>query len=737
MTAKEAINNRNTIYNILASNRIHSTLSPITSLIEASSTGQLIDELNAVKLEYRYLLDYFVTGASDPERGNLHRKFIQKLYTLTDKATNEILTREDYSLYYGIRRISKKKPNNIEELMLQYNSAINDFELYETVQSEDKDTNKSHELLTQIEHLEAEIFKAVWTSFPQNTRDTAAIKLIFEDTKYPSYFKSLIISAILLSLMQFYNEELMILLLSCYNSDDTDISIKSLCAVMIVLFTHSFRATQSEQVQTMIKSLSDNPNFVNDVKSVLYLLIRSKNTEKLTKKIENELMPRLMKIYPKIFKKFKSGSASIDISDLEGNPEWQEMMDDSGISKKIEEFGKLQMEGGDVFIGTFSHLKSFPFFNEISNWFMPFHSSHSMVKALFEHSETQMIAPLLNMQFFCDSDKFSFIASLASVPPSQRAMMMSHLEEQNNSIKELKSSELPTTPIINREAIAKSYLQNLYRFFKLYPRKNEFSDPFANSFRICDNKLLTSHMDLTETMALVGEFYLKNGYYPEACDYFNAVYAINPNYNSQLLQKIGFCYQNMEKYHEAIDYYKKFDLLANKSSWNLRHLAACYRAIKQPETALKYYSEAETMSPDNTSLCLNIGHCLLELERYDEALNYYYKVYYLEPSSSKVWRPIAWCLFAQGNYEQSRTFFEKIMNDKPTSIDYLNFGHLAFAEGNISEALQYYKQSLSIENGSMSQFIENYMADETALISAGVKKSDIYILLDALSVESE
>lgn len=736
MTAKEAINHRNNIYEILSGNRVGAALAPITELIEDSAVWQLIDELNALKLEYRYMLDYFMSGASDPERGNMHRKFLRKLFVLTDKATNAVLTREDYSLYYGVRRVEKKNPRTIDRMLQDYSKAFAEIALYGSVQEAEQDAAKLKELLEGKERMETEIFKSVWTSFPRSAGDAAAIKSIFESEEYPQYFKSLMISAVLLSLMQYYSDDMLVLLLACYDSDDVELSMRALCAVLMAIFLHARRAAQSDAVQAAMKALADNERFVADVKSVLYLLIRSKKTEQITKKIEDELMPRLMKIYPKVFKKFKSGSATIDMSDLEGNPEWQEMMDESGLSKKIEEFGKMQMEGGDVFIGTFSHLKSFPFFNEIGNWFMPFHSDHTMVKASIEDKDVQMLKPLLDVQFFCDSDKYSFVASLASVPQSQRAMMMSHFEEQNSALKELKSSELPSASL-SRESVAKLYVQNLYRFFKLYPRKSEFSDPFACPFDISGNELLTSHIDLTETISMVGEFYFKNGYYREACDYFNAVYAVKPDYNAQILQKIGFCHQNMEHYHEAIEYYKKYELLADKNLWNLRHLAACYRALKQPETALKYYSEAEGLAPDNTSLCLNIGHCLLELERCEEALKYYYKVYYIEPASPKVWRPIAWCLFVQGNYEQSRSFYEKIIGDRPTGVDYLNFGHLAFVEGKVAEAIGYYKQALEKENNSVEKFMENFMADEASLVSNGVKKSDIYILLDALSAERE
>ena len=732
MTNKEVSDNKKKIVNILQQHRIHEALPAITTLVENSSSWELKEELSNIKYEYKCMLDYFSEGIIDTEREKIYNGFIQRLYLLVDKTASDILTREDYNLYYGIKRSVKKNGYTLTSLLRDYEKAVNEYNLYSEVDSAERDVNKTNSLLKTKEMTECELFKYVWTSFPQNTIDINSLKTFFESETYPTYLKSLIVSAILLSLMQYYNESLLVLLLNNYNSDDVNLSMKSLCVAIIVMFMYKERVKDSTSVATTLDAMCDNPQFTSDVKNLLYLLIRSKNTERITKKVEEELIPKLMKIYPKVFKKFKSNNVTIDLSDLESNPQWKDMLERDGITKKIDELNKLQMEGSDVFIGTFSHLKSFPFFSEVSNWFLPFHQDHSMFAGVLGNNESKLIDMILDSRFFCDSDKYSFIASMTSVPESQRSMMLSQLNEQSNALQELKNSELPASHSIKRETVANLYIQNLYRFFKLFPRKSEFADPFNNSFDITGIDCLTQRMDMCDTIQVIGEFYLKNEYYKEAIKYFKTLYSLKPDCNASILQKTGFCYQNLEDYNRAIDYYKKYELLADKDLWNLRHMAACYRALKNPETALRYYCEAESLSPDNIAICLNIGHCLLELERYEDALKYYYKVYYLEPDSPRVWRPIAWCLFVQGNFEQSHIYYDKIVQDKPNSLDYMNYGHLYFAEGKIKDAISMYRKSIENGSKSLSVFVDDYNADENTLIKLGVKKSDISILLDAL-----
>ena len=657
MTAIETRNFTQKAYTALNNSQIQSALNEISTLVDTSSSGDLHDELERIKLEYSYLLKYFASGIKDPDRERIHNSLINRLYYIVDKAKSIILSKEDYSQYYSQKRIANKSTKTLNSILQQYYNILNDIKLYQEVNDDYRDKTKVESLINDKELIEMDLFKTIWVSFPQDEAEISIFTEIFESPLIPAYTKSLTISAIFLSLLNFYNDQLLALLLKNYSCEDDSISIQSLCVAIIILFIHKNRISNNTQITDIIKSHAENKQFANDVRSILFQLVRSKNTEKLTRKVEEELIPKIMKAYPKAMKKFKTDKTIIDISELESNPEWKEMMDNDGITKKIEELNKLQMEGGDVFISTFSHLKSFPFFSEISNWFIPFHKEHSLLNNIFNKKESGLINIILESRYFCDSDKYSFVASLTSVPETQRNMMLTQFDEQNTAIQELKNSELNTNSV-DRSAIANSYIQNIYRFFKLYPRSSEFNNPFNNPFDVTDIQVINENVDLDDALPIIAEFYLKNEYYNEAIKYFEILNNSEHSRKTVYLQKIGFCYQNTERYNEAIEYYHKYELNSNNDLWNLRHLAACYRALRQPAMALKYYKSAEEISPENISICLNIGHCLLETEQYEEALKYYYKVYYLDPNNPRAWRPIAWCLFIQGNYSQSRIYYD-------------------------------------------------------------------------------
>ena len=53
--------------------------------------------------------------------------------------------------------------------------------------------------------------------------------------------------------------------------------------------------------------------------------------------MNEELLPEMMKLGPSLYKKIRQEDLMNDINALEENPEWQEMLDKSGITDKLKE----------------------------------------------------------------------------------------------------------------------------------------------------------------------------------------------------------------------------------------------------------------------------------------------------------------------------------------------------------------------------------------------------------------
>ena len=72
--------------------------------------------------------------------------------------------------------------------------------------------------------------------------------------------------------------------------------------------------------------------------------------------------------------------------------------------------------------------------------------------------------------------------------------------------------------------------------------------------------------------------------------------------DAEIFQKTGYCLQKEKRYKEAIEAYRKADVLKPDHVWTIRHLATCHRQLRDFATALEYYRKAEAMQPENRNL---------------------------------------------------------------------------------------------------------------------------------------
>jgi tetratricopeptide (TPR) repeat protein len=478
-----------------------------------------------------------------------------------------------------------------------------------------------------------------------------------------------------------------------------------------------------------VAALREHPQWGRDIRAIFMQLIRTRETEKITRKVQDEIMPQMMKLGPELYKNMEDTSAVIDLSEMEENPEWQERLESSGIADKMKELSQLQEDGGDIMMSTFSHLKAYPFFNELPNWFMPFHVDHTVVINSIGHNST--IGELISTTpFLCNSDKFSFALSMAQVPDEQRKIMMAQIDEQNINIADLDNASLAPDDKRNENVINK-YIQDLYRFYKLFRRKGEFLDPFLYPINLTQVPVLSQDMADFDTLQLVGEFYFSRGYYSDAIELFSRLSELLPP-DAAIYQKIGYCYQRIGNIEAALQKYEQAELLNADSIWLMKRMAACYKHQCNVQKALDYFRRIETKRSDDLSVVLNIGHCLCELGQYQEAIRYYYKVEFLDATSNRAWRPLAWCALLCRDFETSRKYYEKILAGTPTADDFLNAGHLKLAMGDIRDAMAQYRQSADMYANKMEDLIDNINRDKQQLSEIGVDITLLPLIVDSI-----
>ena len=706
----------------------------VRQLVDETGNAGMSDELTRLHMSFTLMLKYLEQGVIDPQRDEILSDILQSLYTLNDRSYISLMEPVSHEVFYARRR--ELGNASIVSIVEEYREALKELSLIQAVPVEEH--NDSHAILSrlqQAEALETKLFNRVWSTFPMSSDDANSIKLCITGDILPVHTRCLLVSALMLGLMKFYDENKLLILLEAYSlSDEPQVQLRALTSAMLAMLAHRKRTSGSTPIQTRLAAMLDTTGFDQDVWSIQAQLARSRNTENIKQQVRNDLIPNLMKMRPDIIDKLKDkDSQIIDLSDIEANPDWKEWLDQSGITRRIEEFNAMQLEGSDVFIATFAHLKTFPFFKTLSNWFLPFYPAHSTVLENLGASKLTLAEVVEHAPYLCNSDKYSFCLSLGALPESQRSMMSAQLEEQNAALNEARQAELPDDRK-QRISIVNAYVQDLYRFFKLFSRRREFIAVMDNpGLDMTDCLPLAEVTRDAHVLELLGALYFKNSFYDDAIKCYTRLEGMDHVADDHIYQKIGFAYQNAGKPSQALTYYNRYELLHEDDVWNLRHIAACYRALGKTEKALEYYRRAESLSPDNISLTLTIGHVLLEQNRTREALQQYFKADLMDNAKHRAWRPIAWCSFLLSDYDRALDYYDRIAHeDKPSPQDLLNRGHVLLCQGKFQEAIETYRQSLKGMDYDTEKFRSAFKDDGMELRLHGISAVDQALIPDAV-----
>ena len=723
-------------HRLIEKKELKSAFDSIGSLAEELQNWKIIDKLNELKNNYKYMLHYLIEGSNDPEQEKIYNKLIRDTYKLTSDAGEAALLNDSSELFFEKVRLSSiRSPLSLDEYSEQIKKKVDTKSLLSLFEEGEEKQNRTKNNAQEHERIVSEIFYSTFSAPRANDDTIKEYNRFILDSIIPVDDKIMFISALMLNILQRFDVKKALFLLECCSHEDMHISMRSIVSLTPILQQYNDRWHLYPELTSRLVLLSDEGYFRRRLLVAIIQLIQSRETEKITRKLTEEILPEMMKLSPIIGKKIKMDEWMGETGMDDKNPEWQKILDDAGITDKLQEFSNLQMEGADVFHSTFSNLKSYPFFSEMSNWFLPFNLDHSQLQSFTsENVENKgVIKSITSATFICNSDKYSFCFSIMMMPEEYRKMMSSQLGAESEELKNMRDEEFSLNPNQEEEAVCKQYVQDLYRFFKVYPRKNDFTDIFSFPLNFHKIDAISSIVSDPQNLEKIALYYFEKNHLPEALSAYKMLSEIDST-NSEVWQKIGYCEQQLANIEEAIKAYLRAELIDSANTWVLRRIAQCYRLLKQPEKALQYYKRLETLHPDNLGVQLNIGHCYLELKEYEEALKNYFKVEWIDDTNTRVWRSIAWCSFLSHKFDVSQKYYQKVIQDTPTSHDFMNAGHVELALNNVKDAMNYYSESIR-KIKSVDSFKALLRGDFEELRLAGVDLKIIPALLDKIEYD--
>ena len=717
------------IVSLLEQKRLKEAQIQLEAFLWNCNDWTLRNRLEQAKVSYQYMLQYMRQGVNDPERQKLYRQLLAETRELAEQARISLLDEVSTHYYHALH----KNKRNMEAGygMSSWLKVLESFPDDMAVCQLMPDNKQSLDSALQRHEETAQyLFLTTWGNSGWTAEEEREARMYLESELLPVNDLCLFTGAVLLSLMECFDPRKFSWLLDAATHADTQVSQRALVIIAIVLHIHPNRLWLYPELEARLSLLNEDGSFGKQLNRVYIQLLRSQETEKIDKKMREEIIPEMMKNVS-IMRNMKYGFEE-NMDEDDRNPDWEKAFEESGLGDKIREMNELQLEGADVYMSTFAQLKSYPFFQNPHNWFYPFDMQHSGIIREFGLKPTgdnAILSLILQSGFFCNSDKYSLCFTMSHIPQAQRNMMLSQMTSQdlNELMDESKSSGLRQYAQ-RPDVISNQYIHDLYRFFKLSQRRHEFRDIFKEEIALHRIPALKDILRKPELLVTIADFHFRKEHPAEALGIYQEV--IDMNYaDADIFQKTGYCLQKEKRYKEAISAYRKADVLKPDHIWTIRHLATCYRQLRDFASALEYYRKVEAMQPENRNVTFFIGSCLAEQERYEEALQCFFKLDLMENDCIKAWRAIGWCSFVSGKSEQAMRYYEKVLALKPIATDYLNAGHVALQLGNMEKAAELYGKAAS-ESGNRETFLDMFDKDKETLIKLGIDENDIPLIRD-------
>lgn len=709
------------VLSFLSDGKINNAIDKCSLLTGELQEGEYTDRLNELKENYQLLLRYFLDGVTDPQRKQVYNKIIAQIFTLNCELREELMLRNSSNYEYLQKRYFPHR------LRFSTITGLKDSLLY----FHQIDGEITSQARITYEQLLVDVFAIFWLSTYYGNFEQDFFKTIIADNYNGKLEASMAVSALTLNLWRMFDEEKLMLLLDCCSHSNIEIKQRALVGLCFVLARYNRFIPYFPIIRNRLVLLADDEQTLTNFKNILIQIIGTVETDKISKKLREEILPEIMKVSPLIKDKLDADHLLNSEEWGEANPEWQEMLEKSGVQDKIKEFTDLQQEGADVYMGTFAMLKSFPFFNETSHWFLPFDASYSAISGLFDSSEHNLLSAFVSNNTLCNSDKYSFCLSILQMPEMQRASLKQSFKMESEQLAEMAKDEALITPGNYAKHISKQYVQDLFRFFKLHPNSKDFPDMFASALFMHKSYLfdiLTSGSDLK---SYVAEFYFSKSQFNEAIELFNELIQ-DSEPSAALFQKIGYCYQQVSDIDKALDAYKKADIIQPDAIWTTKKIALCYKLKGDFKQALDYYKHALFLQPGKLNIQMQIANCYLELQQYKTALELYTELEKVDENNIRIMRSIAWCAFLSGNIAQSKYYSQRIIEEMADSIDYLHAAYVEWFENNIKDTVSLLNKAYLAQSKDFEAFIMSIHNELSLLKIAGITLPDVQLVFDGL-----
>ena len=583
------------------------------TIAEDKLPGYIVARYEDVKNDYRLMQDVMMRGLRDDKIDEVYADIMRKVYG----ASLDVLIEEKVKRYssFAYARASAQQteahPDAVRTVLEAYvqDMAMMAFEPENTRKAKmEKLTADHHAYMKQL-------FNALLVAPMWNDRRAADFADLLLSPTIDRDDALLLVSAVMLATMNVNDPYKWDMLAEVYvRATDKVLKMRALVGWVLSLPYDPRGPRLFPFVQERIKAMLADKTTLKQMLDMQMQMLFCCNADADNEEIQRNIMPTLIK-------NTNLQMTRLGIVEKEDDP-MKDIMDPNTAERDMEEMERkyrkmmdMQKQGSDIYFGGFSKMKTFPFFYDLCNWFAPFNAAHPALGAVRERlAGSTFLNNLMENGPFCDSDKYSFALAIAQI-----------MDRMPDNVKEMLNSDATLGPTVSKEEqenpayICRSYLQSLYRFFRLYRSKRDFLNPFILD-ELEDNdgnalfmsyKLLACPEMEENAVALCG-FLLKRKMMREL---MSMAICYKSSQNPRLVRFLALVPMTDGKWQEAYDLFASVPEDQHTEE-SLRGMAHCCMSLKRFGEAVAIYRRLLAMHPDSFSYQLNLAVCLMSSDAF-------------------------------------------------------------------------------------------------------------------------
>ena len=683
-------------------------------------------ELEAVKNDYQLMVDYMERGFTDDKRASLYLSLLQRLYRVA--ADLEISWRcKNVIVYVDAFRISDHLNTSHDFIRSVLESFVSDVAMLSLLPEAER-TEKAKDLYDRHQVFVNRLFNTLWTSCQWSDDDCAFYAGLMLSPMVDVVDQQLLVSAVTLGAMNQFDINKFKALTTVYQQS-TDERVRQRALVGWVLSVFEGMDIFPEQDE-IIRKLCENKDTIRELYALQIQFFYSQDTEKDNEKLQRDIMPYLVDgsniTIGRLGIVEKEEDSLENILNQDAEDKRMEQMEE-----KVRKMMEMQKQGSDIYFGGFRQMKRFPFFNDLANWFTPFYIDHPALRTTIERiGQPNILQTITNQGNFCESDKYSLAFAMESI-----------INQIPGNIKEMMGSEGAFAPMgttldkSNPTYICRAYIQDLYRFFRLYRSSNELINPFidnhkssfvADTFFFVYKSFIGTGLD--EYKMRLALYLYKHKNMDKLVELMSTFHVEDTNYNI-LMGYINLYFGKPDVAYQIFNMVLQED---TENQWALKGMARAAMDCEDYDTAEHTYSQLLRLEPDNINYAVKRCVTLLKTERYAEAREGLFRLDYQYPDNMNVKRVFAWTMLLDKSLDKASQLYDRILSDAPMAEDYLNSGYCWWAKGNIGQAKNSFQAWITMTKGNKDRLLEEIRNDQKVLDLYGITEIDCLLMVNLI-----